>query len=203
MDQVWCQPGYLVVSMELAEGTLGDLLSLQQAEYGSSLEPAMVCRYLTQAACALDFLNARQHKVNGQLVGYQHCDIKPNNMLLVNDHIKLTDFGLTSPISQQTKAHDVVGTCDYAAPEVFQGQLSNQGDQYSLAVVYCELRTGQLPYPAVDGFRRSWPMRRPNPDLDMLTPAERPIVARALERVPQNRWPTCQELMKQLSKAVA
>src|SRR6266702_4516583 len=35
MDKVWCQPGYLVVSMELADGTLGDLLTLHQAEYSA------------------------------------------------------------------------------------------------------------------------------------------------------------------------
>lgn len=201
IDQVWCQPGYLVVSMELADRTLADLLAGQETGGATPLDGTQARRYLSQAASALDFLNARQHRANGLVVGYQHCDVKPSNLLLVGDKVKLSDFGLTSPIAQQAKTHDKVGTCDYAAPEVFQGQLSNHGDQYALAVVYCELRTGRLPYPAIEGFRQSWPFRRPNPDLELLTPGERPIVNRALDRVPQNRWPSCAELMKQLARA--
>lgn len=203
IEQVWCQPGYLVVSMELADGTLTDLLALHLEEYKEPLPAADVCRYLSQAAAALDFLNARQHRLNGTIVGYQHCDIKPSNLLVFGDKVKLTDFGLTSTTAQQTKIHERAGTCDYAAPEVFQGQLSNQADQYSLAVVYYELRTGQLPFPPIETFRPSWPMRRPDPELEALTPAERPILARAFDRVPQDRWPSCSEMMKQLAQAVA
>lgn len=202
IDQVWCQPGYLVVSMELADGTLADLLALHQSEAGQPMAPAMACRYLSQAAAALDFLNARQHRLNGLLVGYQHCDIKPSNLLLFGEKVKLTDFGLTAATGSQSKIHDRVGTCDYAAPEVFQGQLSSQGDQYSLAVVYIELRTGQLPFPPIETFRPSWPQRRPAPELEALTAAEQPVLRRALDRVPQNRWPSCQELMNQLRQAV-
>ena len=43
---------------------------------------------------------------------------------------------------------------------------------------------------------------RPPPDLGMLPVSERPIVKRALESVPQDRWPSCTELFQQLVRAV-
>ena len=44
---------------------------------------------------ALDFLNTRQHTLDGRKVAFQHCDVKPSNMLLIDGSVKLTDFGLS------------------------------------------------------------------------------------------------------------
>jgi serine/threonine protein kinase len=152
---------------------------------------------LSQVAAALDFLNAKQHHVGGKVVGIQHCDVKPRNLLVFGDTVKLTDFGLSSLISSQLQGHRRAGTLAYTAPEVFQGRLSNWTDQYSLAVTYCELRGGALPFPEnPPTFQTAY--IRPAPDLSMLPPRERPIIARALAPVPQNRWPLCSELMHQL-----
>src|SRR5437764_704164 len=77
-------------------------------------------------------------------------------------------------------------TLDDAAPERLQGSLSDRSDQYALAVSYCQLRSGQLPYPEPPpGFGKDY--TRPAPDLSMLTPAEGRILARALSAVPQDR----------------
>ena len=50
---------------------------------------------------ALDFLNARQHNLEGRRVGFQHSDVKPNNILIVGDVAKLTDHGLATPLTAQ------------------------------------------------------------------------------------------------------
>jgi serine/threonine protein kinase, bacterial len=202
IEKVWCQAGYVVVEMKLADGNILDLLEICKAEYGTPLPPDQACYYLGQAAEGLDFLNARRHHIDGQLVAIQHCDVKPSNMLLFDDKVKLCDFGFSSTISTAVQGHRQAGTLDYTAPEVFQGRLSDWTDQYSLAVTYCQLRGGRLPFADTpkqfDGF-----YMRPEPDLSMLTRAEQPIIYRALSRAPQDRWPSCKQLIGQLAKATS
>lgn len=201
VDRVWCQPGYLVVAMERADGNLEDLLEAYLTEYGTPIVPEHLCLLLSQAADALDFLNTRQHLVDGQRVAFQHCDVKPSNFLLFGDILKVCDFGLASVTSSAMKLHRRAGTLEYAPPEIFQGRLSSHTDQYSLAVTYCKLRTGGLPFADTPNrFDKTY--QRPLPDLNSLSPPERPIVARALEIVPQNRWPSCREFLAQLSNVM-
>jgi serine/threonine protein kinase, bacterial len=201
IDQVWCHLGYIIIAMELAEGSLLDLLEVYMAEYGTAIAPAEVCRYLTQLAGVLDFLNRRQHQLDGRRVAFQHCDVKPSNILLFGENIKLCDFGLSSVTTAALRFHYRAGTLDYAAPEIFQGRLSDWTDQYALAVTYVQLRTGMLPFtdtPAT--FVRGYV--RPAPDLARLPRPEQPIVARALAAVPQDRWPSCGEFMSRLTRVI-
>jgi hypothetical protein len=80
--------------------------------------------------------------------------------------------------------------------------VSDRTDQFALAVSYCMLRGGRLPFP--DTPRDFAPgYVRPAPDLTMLTPAEQPAVARALSPVPQDRWPSCGELVAKLRRVTA
>ena len=201
IDEIWCHASYVVIGMELADGSLTDLLDVYRNDYGVPLPPEHACHYLTQAAKALDFLNTRQHEVNGLRVAVQHCDVKPSNLLVFGDTVKVADFGLTGWISTATKNFRKAGTLDYCAPEVFQGMLSVQTDQYALAVTYCLLRGGRLPFPDTPAtFQVDYV--RPPPDLSMIAGPERPALARALHPQPQQRWPSCGELMYQLSQAI-
>lgn len=202
LEQVWCWDSFIVLSMELADKSLQDIFEVYLERDGTAMPPKEACMYLSQAAEGIDFLNAKKHRIHGQLVGYQHCDIKPSNILLLGNEVKLTDYGLAVPTSTRSKAHKHTGTLDFAAPEVFQSRLSEHTDQYSLAVTYCLIRGGEFPFPAINAFRASWPMRRPPADLSMLSPAEQPIVAKSLTRVPQDRWPSCKALMAELTRVV-
>jgi serine/threonine-protein kinase len=191
--RVWCHLGYIVIAMELGEGSLADLLELYRTEYHTALPSKELASYMGQAADVLDFLNVRQHSIGGQRVAIQHCDVKPNNFLLFGDTLKLADYGLASAISCQLKPHRRAGTIAYTAPEVHQGRLSNWTDQFSLAMMYCELRTGRLPSVMTpERFDSGYLMQ---PDLSFLRAAERPIVARALSLIPQDRWPSCRQFV--------
>lgn len=201
IDQVWCHTRSIIIAMELADGSLADLFEVYQNDFGGPIPPEHTCHYLTQAAKGLDFLNARQHDVNGIRVAVQHCDVKPSNLLLVGDRVKVADFGLSGWMSTATKSFRPGGTLDYCAPEVFQGLLSLHTDQYALAVTYCLLRGGRLPFPDTPPTFQAHYLR-PAPDLAMLSDRERPLVARALHPLPQHRWPTCGELMFQLSRVM-
>jgi serine/threonine protein kinase len=204
IEQVWSHAGSFIVGMELADGSLLDLLEAYQSEFGTALSAQETCRYLTQAANALDYMNARQHSRDGRRVSFQHCDIKPSNLLLFGDVLKVGDLGLTTAVSAPVTFSHWGCTMDYAAPEVFQGRLTDWSDQYALAVSYCQLRCGRLPFPTISRSG-SWPRGfvRPAPDLSLLTEKERPILQRALAMAPPHRWSSCGELMTQLVQAVA
>jgi len=200
IDKVWCERRRLVFVMELANGSLQDLAEVSQAEFGRPLSTTTLCDYFRQAAKALDFINARKHVIGGLRVGVQHRDVKPSNLLVFGDTIKLCDFGLATMIASSTVQQNSAGTPSYAAPEVFRGGLSDWTDQYALAVTYCHLR-GRLPFSDTPPeFCRDYV--RPAPDLSMLDAAEQPIIARALSSAPQDRWPTCEEMCRHLAAIV-
>jgi serine/threonine protein kinase, bacterial len=185
--------------MELADGSLADLLEVCRTEVGTPLPPHDLLPLLAQVASALDFLNNRQHLVHGRWVTVQHCDVTPRNMLIIGNCAKLSDFGLTTTLAADQKVHYRAGTPGFAAPEVLQGLVSDRTDQYALAVCYCVLRGGHLPFPDASLDFRSGYVRS-DPDLNILPAAERPAVVRALAASSQDRWPSCSKLIEELQK---
>src|SRR5438876_6034942 len=84
---------------------------------------------LSQQLCA-----ALQH---AHQQGIIHRDLKPSNLMLVpNDIIKLTDFGIAKDldVTQITAAHCTVGTAAYMSPEQCRGDkdINFKSDLYSL-----------------------------------------------------------------------
>jgi serine/threonine protein kinase len=202
IDKVWCCPNYLVIAMELADGSMADLHDAYLSEFDTGVAADYLCFLLAQAAEVLDFMQEPRHQVRGRLVGFQHCDIKPSNLLLFGETLKLCDFGLTSVLSAKIAPHRRAGSLDYSPPEVFQGNLSQWTDQYSLAVTYCLLRGSRLPFQDTPG-RYDPNYVRPRPDLSMLSDAEQPIIRRALSAQPSARWPSCREMIAELEKAIS
>jgi len=200
IHQVWCHSGHIIVGMELADGNLLDLLEAYQTEFGTPIEPEQILLYLGQVARALDYMNSRHHLVDGRKTAYQHCDIKPSNLLLFGETCKVGDLGLACATTSALKQHHMGGTLEYMAPEMLQGRLSDFSDQYALAMTYCHLRGGRL---VSSKTTTSLPqsLSRPAPDLSMLPDKERPIVARALSTQPLQRWPSCSELIHRLTAA--
>src|SRR2546423_5703281 len=82
--------------------------------------------------------------------GLVHRDVKPQNVLLGNGDVKVTDFGIarSGDVKQGlTQTGTVLGTSDYIAPEQASGQpVSVLSDVYSLGVVLYELLAGEPPY---------------------------------------------------------
>jgi len=200
INHVWSIPQYIVVAMELADGSLLDLMDAYLTEFRLPPAPELVLRYMRQAAEGLDFLNARQHQFDGRTVSFIHCDVKPSNLLLVGDTLKLADFGLATSTDGRLTAYDRAGTPDFAAPEVHGGGLADTSDQYSFAVTYYYLRTGKLPFPTPAGrFQRAYSVNRREPDLSGVRPGERWVLQRALELDPTARWPSCAAMMAALT----
>lgn len=199
-NEVWSVPGYIVINMELADATLLDLMLLYHNDLHQPIDPPQLCRYMWQVGDALDFLNARKHTREGRRVGFQHGDVKPNNILLVGETAKLTDHGLATPTHGNTTPCPRQGTREYAAPEIFAGHYTDFSDQFSLAVTYYALRTGTLPFPAPPNpLPKNY--IRPAPDLGYVSDAEVPPLLRALSPTPQDRYPTCRDFMTDILNA--
>ncbi len=199
--RIYAVPGYVAFEMELADGNLEELLDLHLQKHGTPMPRELVCFYLAQAASALDWLNAYQHRVGEGSIpwGIQHCDAKAANLFLFDTTIKVADLGLANTIGAQITSRPAAGTPSVAAPEVFRNQVSKHTDQYSLALTYVFLRTAA---PAFPNDPQTFVLNhvRPKPDLSRLPEAERPIVARALSPSFANRWPSCAAFIEALSE---
>jgi serine/threonine-protein kinase len=147
--------------------------------------------------------------------GVVHRDVKPANIMLEDDRVILTDFGIskvsTSASSSATTAARltdlgmVVGTPHYMAPEQAVGQtVDGRTDQYALAVVGFEMLAGCVPFD--DMTPHAIIQRHINaapPELTALRPdAPRQLVsaiARALSKAPSNRFATMEEFAAALA----
>ncbi|MFI8993367.1 serine/threonine-protein kinase [Streptomyces sp. NPDC053542] len=132
---------YLV--MELVEGhSLRDAL----AERDGPLEIDEACRIAGQAAAGL----AAAHRA-----GVVHRDIKPGNLLLSGDGVKVADFGIAratgAAASALTTTGQVLGTLAYLAPERGMGRSAGpEADVYALGCVLYEMLCGRPPYATDD-----------------------------------------------------
>src|SRR5260370_15045272 len=149
---------------------------------------------MRETAEALDLMNDQFQ--------LQPLDIKPQNLFLVFNHVKVADSGLVKGRGNKAAATITGGVPPvYAAPETFDGWLSRFSDQYSLAIVFQELLTGLRPF--TGGTMRQLVLQhlQGTPDLNPLPAADRPIIGRALSKEPDSRYPNCVEFVQQLYAA--
>jgi phosphate ABC transporter phosphate-binding protein len=179
----WERDNLLILAMELADGTLLDHLHQAVGEKQLAGIPLPeLLRHMGDAARGLDYLNAH---------GVQHRDVKPHNLMLVGGGVKVGDFGLVKLLQQTLASASGSMTPAYASPEACNDRVSRWSDQYSLAVTYCHLRGNRLPFEgSVAAILAGHLMETPN--LEMIPSAEeRQVVARALAKKAEERWPDC------------
>src|SRR5207237_7760882 len=115
---------------------------------------------------------------------------------LVHDQIKVADFGLVKDL--QGVAASMTGgvTPVYAAPETFDGMVTRFCDQYSLAIVYQELLTGQRPFTGANIHQLVMQHVQGRPNLSSLSPEDQAVIARSLSKNPDDRFPSCAEMVR-------
>ncbi|WP_422733399.1 protein kinase domain-containing protein [Micromonospora sp. WMMD558] len=129
-------------------------------------------------------------------VGVVHRDVKPGNLIIEPDgHVVLVDFGIAhSPeATSLTAANQVVGTALYMAPEqLSRNAIAPAADIYALGAVAYHCLAGHPPFPGENPVAVA--LRRldeePPPLPDDVPTAVRHLVATAMARDPDHRFPT-------------
>jgi hypothetical protein len=192
LEGIYQPDGEIAIVMELADKSLHDLFCECQAAGLPGIPRTELIEYLKDAAEGLDYLNDQFH--------LQHLDVKPRNLFVISGHVKVADFGLVKNLERPSSAGIMAGvTPIYAAPETFNQKLSKHCDQYSLAIVYMELLTGQRPFNGKNVRQIALQHMSEAPNLDALPEADRPIVARALSKDPAKRFQNCLAFVRALA----
>ena len=149
-----------------------------------------------------------------------HRDLKPENVMIVKgaddrDHAVVMDFGLAKErkagpeLERLTATGIVLGTPEFMSPEQLRGKpLDGRTDVYSLALMTVEMLTGSLPFTGksqqelmIARLRNQpTPLRKLRPDLDFPSAVER-VLLKALERDPNDRYPTAPDFAVALDAA--
>jgi len=190
--------GQLWFTMPYVEGE--SLRRRLERERQLPIEDAL--RIARQVADGLDY--AHRH-------GVVHRDIKPENILLSEGHALVADFGISRALSPEgagealTETGVTVGTPAYMSPEQATGQaVDARTDVYALGVVLYEMLAGEPPFtgpnPQAVIAKRfhtdAVPLRAVRPAV----PAQvDQAVARALARVPTDRFASTAELARALA----
>src|SRR6188474_785840 len=187
--------GTYYIAMEYLDGR-----SLKELIVGRGPAPIKTAiDYARQILAAIGF--AHKH-------GIVHRDIKPHNVLVSPEgRLKVTDFGIArSGASQMTEVGSIIGTAQYLSPEQARGAPVDQtSDLYSVGVVLYEMLTGQVPFTGdtpleiamkhISAIPEPPSSIRPDipEDLDL-------IVLRALGKTPEERYPSAEEMDKDLAR---
>src|SRR4051794_35454221 len=188
------EDGRLYVTMRFVEGT--DLAEVLKRD--RRLDPERAVGITMQIGAALDAAHAR---------GLVHRDVKPANILMQDDHVFLTDFGLSKHVGSGddlTETGAVLGTVDYMAPEQVQGGIvDGRSDVYALGCVLFQMLSGRVPFERPSGMAKLFAhVSEPAPRVKDVPEPLADVVARAMEKEPGRRYQSAGELALAAADAI-
>ena len=145
--------------------------------------------------------------------GVVHRDIKPDNVMLSDDHAMVTDFGVAKAVSEATGAQQIttagvaLGTPAYMAPEqaVADPHIDHRADIYAVGVMAYEMLAGQTPFQGgnAQSVLSQHVTEEPEPVTKhraAVVPALNAAVMKCLAKKPADRWQTAEELLHEFEQ---
>jgi serine/threonine protein kinase len=196
IHEIGSLPGNSYLVMEFVDGVGLDRVVAK----GGRMSVERAASIGAQVATALAF--AHKHNV-------VHRDIKPANIMIEpGDHVKVTDFGIAkvtdSQVDQLTATGSLLGTPSYMSPEQARGsKVDGRSDLFSLGCVLYEMVAGQKAFrgESITALLFKIITEEPPPlrELDPTVSDEMVrIIAKALQKAPENRYANGQELASDL-----
>ncbi|MDH3458009.1 MAG: serine/threonine-protein kinase, partial [Gemmatimonadota bacterium] len=143
--------------------------------------------------------------------GVVHRDIKPDNVMLAEDHAMVTDFGVAKAVTEAASGSELttfgmaVGTPTYMSPEQAAGDpnIDHRADLYAVGAMAYEMLTGRPPFEGdtPQTVLAAHVAKQPRPVTDLRDAIPGPLAAvvmRCLEKRPADRWQSAAELRAQL-----
>ncbi|MFJ2828743.1 protein kinase [Streptomyces sp. NPDC087263] len=187
------------IVMEYVEGRpLGSVLDQDIAQYGA-MPADKALKITADVLAALEI----SHEM-----GLVHRDIKPGNVMTTKRGvIKVMDFGIAramqSGVTSMTQTGMVVGTPQYLSPEQALGRaVDARSDLYSVGIMLFQLTTGRLPFEADSPLAIAYAHVQEEPVAPSsvnrsLPPAVDALVARALKKNPNERFPSAEAMREE------
>jgi eukaryotic-like serine/threonine-protein kinase len=142
--------------------------------------------------------------------GIIHRDVKPHNILIGGERLKVTDFGIArAGASQMTEAGSIMGTAQYLSPEQARGApVTASSDLYSVGIVLYEMLTGKVPFSGDSAIEIAMKHLNELPKPPSKIRHEIPedldhVVLRSLAKAPEDRYQTAEEFAEDLHRVEA
>ncbi|WP_328901111.1 MULTISPECIES: protein kinase domain-containing protein [unclassified Streptomyces] len=193
------------IVMEYVEGQpLGSVLAADIRSQGA-MPADKALKVTSDVLAALD----TSHEM-----GLVHRDIKPGNVMVTKRGIvKVMDFGIAramqSGVTSMTQTGMVVGTPQYLSPEQALGRgVDARSDLYSVGIMLFQLLTGRLPFDADSPLAIAYAHVQEEPVAPStinrsLTPAMDALVARALKKNPNERFPSAAAMQDEIARVLS
>ncbi|MFF7488272.1 protein kinase [Streptomyces luteogriseus] len=147
-------------------------------------------------------------------MGLVHRDIKPGNVMMTKRAVvKVMDFGIAramqSGVTSMTQTGMVVGTPQYLSPEQALGRgVDARSDLYSVGIMLFQLVTGRLPFEADSPLAIAYAHVQEEPPVPSsinraLPPAMDALIARALKKNPNERFPSAEAMRDECLRVAA